>query len=199
MKSLKTNALLLGFILGLVSSAPAPAQYALKNSLFSNGSAQLSGGSFQLQGSAGLFPAGRLSNSSNVLRGGFWENPPSLVAPTQVAVGGAAQPSFKPTLDWGDGFGVNSYTLEYAHNAGFTDATTITNITASQYTFPTPLADGTFFWRVKAIGPCAESGFSAADSFVIIPTLGEWTMLLLALTMLGYMLWHNHKTRKARA
>ena len=198
MKKLTICPLLAALVL-LASGIPAPAQYALKYSQFSNGTAKLSGGSSQLQGSAGLFQSGRLSNAANALRGGFWEHPPSLAAPTQVAVGGATQPSFTPTLDWGDGFGVNSYTLEYAHNAGFTDSKTITNLTASQYTFPAPLADGTYFWRVKAIGPCAESGFSAADSFVIIPTLGEWTLLLLALAMLGYMLWYNHKIRKTRA
>ena len=60
----------------------------------------------------------------------------------------------------------------------------------SEYTFPTILADGTYYWHVKAIG--SESAFSTTDSFVIIPTFSQWTVIVLALTM-GLFLWWRMK------
>ena len=188
MKSLKIGAILLGLMLSSVVPSPVQAQYAVKNSLFGNGNGKLGSGSYQLHGSAGQPMTGRLGNAANNHRLGFWEIPPSLVAPAQVALGGATQPGFTPTLDWSNGFAVTGYTLEYAGDAGFTGATTLTGISASQYTFPSPLADGTYFWRVKAVGPCSQSGSSATDSFVIIPTFTEWTVFLLAAAMMGYAL-----------
>ena len=64
----------------------------------------------------------------------------------------------------------------------------------STYTFPTPLADGTYHWRVKSVGAGSlESSFSATDTFVIIPAFGPWTVPLLALAMIAYMIWYNPK------
>ena len=38
-----------------------------------------------------------------------------------------------------------------------------------------------------------ESSFSATDTFVIIPAFGPWTVILLALAMIAYMVWYNRK------
>lgn len=43
--------------------------------------------------------------------------------------------------------------------------------------------DATYHWRVKTVASGgAESAFSGADTFVIIPTFATWVYLALALT-----------------
>ena len=114
--------------------------------------------------------------------------------PVLVGFSGATQATSAPSLDWNDAAGATSYTLEWATNAGFTSSTTTTSHTASTFTFPTRLADGTYHWRVKSVGAGAlESSFSATDTFVIIPAFGPWTVPLLALAMIAYMVWYNRK------
>ena len=74
------------------------------------------------------------------------------------------------------------------------DANKVTILTVSTYTFPTRLADGTYHWRVKSVGAGAlESSFSATDTFVVIPAFGPWTVPLLALAMIAYMVWYNRR------
>ena len=117
--------------------------------------------------------------------------------PVLVEFSGATQATKAPSLDWNDAAGATSYTVEWANNAGFTSSTTTTGLTASTFTFPTRLADGTYHWRVKSVGAGAlESSFSATDTFVIIPAFGPWTVPLLALAMIAYMVWYNR--RRAR-
>ena len=115
-----------------------------------------------------------------------------LPPPVLIPFNGATQEGFTPTLDWDDVDGAVSYTLEYADNASFNGTTVISGITESQYTIPTPLTDGTYYWRVKAIAADGtQSSFSTSDSFVIIPTFTEWTALLLAIGMIGYLFWRK--------
>ena len=119
-----------------------------------------------------------------------------LTAPTLVTANSTAlQRHLSITLDWSDVTGATSYTLEYANNSGFTGSTTVTGVTASQYTFSSPPADGTYYWRVKAVGSGVESSFSAANNFAIIPTFTEWTVVLLAMAMMGYMIWYRRRAR----
>jgi len=113
-----------------------------------------------------------------------------------VDFSGLSAPPFTPTLDWNDVANAASYTLEYAENVGFTGATTVTGLTVSQFTFPSPLADGTYFWRVNAVAANAsEIAFSSVDSFVIIPTFTQWTVILLAFAMMGYLVLRQWRTR----
>ena len=115
-----------------------------------------------------------------------------IAVPTLVPFNGSTASGFTPTLDWNDAANAVSYTLEYADNAGFTGSTTVPGLTLSQFTFGAPLVDGTYFWRVKSVAAdAAESAFSSADSFVIIPTFTEWTVMLLAMAMAGYLVWHR--------
>ena len=56
--------------------------------------------------------------------------------------------------------------------------------------FTQHLALDTYYWRVKTIDADGEeSAYSGADSFFIIPTFGEWTLILLSMAMMGYLLW----------
>lgn len=104
--------------------------------------------------------------------------------------------------------------MEYANNSGFTRSTTVTGIAATSYTFPTTPVDGTYYWRIRAVagpqtvyagtsgggayaftisGSSNPGGFSSANSFAIIPTFTEWTVILLATGMMGYMIWHQRR------
>ena len=134
----------------------------------------------------------------------FYDYPPyfprPIPSPTLVTFSDSSLPNFTPTLDWNDvtpipgweRVGPISYILEYADNASFNGVTSISGITESQYTIPTPLTDGTYYWRVKAIAADGtQSYFSNLDSFVIIPTFTEWTTILLAVSMIGYLFWRK--------
>ena len=121
----------------------------------------------------------------------WWENA-GLATPVLVGLSGATLTDKTPTLDWSDATGATSYTLQYADNAGFTDAIEVTDIGASRYTIPVYLGDATYYWRVKSVDADGlESAYSASDSFVIIPTFGEWTVLLLGLGMVAYWVWYR--------
>ena len=123
----------------------------------------------------------------------------TLQAPTLVAFNGITSPTFTPTLDWDDIAGAASYVLEYAGSSDFANPATVGGLTVSQYTFPSPLGDGTVFWRVRAIGSAGEQGpLSSIDSFVIIPTLSEWAMIFLGCFMMGYVCWRRRSTAHAR-
>ena len=112
----------------------------------------------------------------------------ALAAPTLTVFSGVTLPTTAPTLDWSDVTGATSYTLQYASDAAFTvNDVTVAGLAVSEYTFSTPLADGTYFWHVRALG--SESDYSATDSFAIIPTFTQGAVILLALAMAGYMWW----------
>ncbi len=107
--------------------------------------------------------------------------------PVLVPFNGQDATSFRPTLQWADAAGAASYTLDYATRADFANSTTIAGLSASEYEFPTPLTEDTYFWRVKSVAADGtESAYSAADSYVVIPTLQEWVTIGLALTRLLY-------------
>jgi hypothetical protein len=76
--------------------------------------------------------------------------------------------------------------------------------------------DGTYYWRVRAVASSQtvyagtsgggafaftiypstnQSSFSAANSFAVIPTFTEWTVILLATGMMGYMVWYRRRVR----
>lgn len=121
----------------------------------------------------------------------------TLSAPALVTASGTAfQRPATITLDWSDVSGATSYTLEYAGNAGFTGSTTVAGIGTSQYSLPA-LVDGTYYWRVKAVGAGGESSYSSASIFGVIPTFEEWTVILLASAMIAYGVWYQR--RRARA
>jgi hypothetical protein len=122
-----------------------------------------------------------------------------LQTPVLIAFNGATSPTFTPTLDWNDVAGAASYVLEHASNNTFANATTVGGLAISQYSFPSPLADGTYSWRVRAIGSGGQQGpLSSSDSFVIIPTLSEWALIFLACFMAAYATWRRYSATGAR-
>lgn len=166
------------------------AQYAVAHSAFVGGAGKLSGDSRHLLTTVGQAAAGSASGAIYTHRIGVRQRPVVLAAPALVAFAGANAAGVQPSLDWNDGFGAVTYTLEYADNSGFTSSTTASGITSSTYTFPSPLADGTYFWRVKALGAgTLGSALSSADSFVIIPLFAAGTLVALALAMGSYLWW----------
>lgn len=104
--------------------------------------------------------------------------------PVLVTFGGATQDGTLPTFDWGDVTGADSYVFEWADNAVFVAATEVSGLTASEYSMTTPMADGTYYWRVKAVVDGGlESNYSTSDSFVIIPLFENVMFLALAFAM----------------
>ena len=106
---------------------------------------------------------------------------------------GLTAPPYTPTLDWSDVSDASTYTLEYADNDDFTGSTTVTSLTASEFTFATVLALDTYYWRVKSHASDGRvSPFSSSDSFGIIPMLTQVGTALLAAMMAAY-LWSRMK------
>ncbi|RLF31901.1 MAG: hypothetical protein DRN08_07310, partial [Thermoplasmata archaeon] len=56
-----------------------------------------------------------------------------------------------PTLDWNTITGQNHYRLQYADNIDFTGATTVDVYDSSEYTIPSPLDDGIYYWHVAVV------------------------------------------------
>jgi len=73
-----------------------------------------------------------------------------------------------PSLEWDDVTGAATYTLQYSDQSDFSVNTEVTGITESNYTIPSALSDGTWFWRVKAIDAEGTAGWwSWTDDFVV--------------------------------
>ena len=87
---------------------------------------------------------------------------PTLTAPADDAVIFDA----KPTFSWGDVVDATGYTLQYSSDEAFTSPTEET-ITEATFTAASDLAQGEWFWRVKAGGNSAASVWSSVWSFQI--------------------------------
>ncbi len=126
-----------------------------------------------------------------------------MPAPVLVAFDGAVfRRDTTLMLDWDEAPGAVSYTLEYADNPAFARSTTVTGVTASEYLLtgsanpaidgslsPAPLAGGSYYWRVKAVGEGVESAFSTVDSFVLASPFPTWTLVLVGAGLAGYGVW----------
>lgn len=55
-----------------------------------------------------------------------------------------------PLLDWGDISGASGYELQYASTSDAVASATANTVTASQYQVSSALAEGTWYWRVRA-------------------------------------------------
>lgn len=92
---------------------------------------------------------------------------PVLTSPSNGATG----VSLTAGLDWEDVKGADSYELQVADNAGFTDPViSATGLTSSGYSVPSgTLSNNTeYFWRVRATNAGGTSAFSSAFSFTTI-------------------------------
>jgi hypothetical protein len=102
--------------------------------------------------------------------------PPAVPTLAEPADGSSINDN-TPALHWHPATGADNYTLEYADNPGFTGSTVVADIADTTYTLPT-LADGDWYWHIKAIDQALnESAYSADWSFTLdtaapgIPTL----------------------------
>ena len=121
-----------------------------------------------------------------------WTN--GLGEPVLTTFGGSTFPGSEPVFMWGSVTSAVSYTLQYDTDVDFGSPTEVTGITTLDHTAASPLAGATYFWRVRAVGAGTAGGFSASDSFVIIPALEEWLVILLAMGMLGFALRRKYRS-----
>jgi hypothetical protein len=88
---------------------------------------------------------------------------PALISPAD----GSFTSDNTPELTWSSSAEANTYTLEYADNAGFTGAIEVSDLSDTTYT-PPALADGDWYWHVKAVDEALnESSYSTAWSFTV--------------------------------
>ena len=89
---------------------------------------------------------------------------PSLVAPedTGLFTATTAPPVGVPTLKWQAVVGADKYNVQVSASAGFADPVVDAQTYANSYTPEKALADGTYYWRVRAqedfdLGPVLSS------------------------------------------
>lgn len=91
---------------------------------------------------------------------------PTLVSPAD----GALTNDNTVELIWNTSIDANTYTIEYADNAGFAGAVEVAGLTDTTYTTPA-LPDGDWYWHVKAVDQALnESAYSTARSFTVDTT-----------------------------
>ena len=71
----------------------------------------------------------------------------------------------EPILDWEVVDDAQHYVVEYASNADFSRAFQSGDMPASQYTIPSPLSDGQWFWRVAAVDAADNQSPWSTGSF----------------------------------
>ncbi len=88
--------------------------------------------------------------------------------------------SATPTLSWVEAPVENArYILEYADDSLFADSRTVAGLTTPDFTFSTDLTNGTYYWRVYAVGSDGlRSNASNWQSFGIdlVPLKGQLTV-----------------------
>lgn len=92
---------------------------------------------------------------------------PSPVSP----LGGEKVSTARPTLRWRVPQSADRFTVQYSQEPDFSHATvTVGGVTGDHWALAQPLADGTYYWRVKAL-PAQDSPFSSPfsrpESFVV--------------------------------
>jgi hypothetical protein len=87
---------------------------------------------------------------------------PALIAPAN----GAANVAFAPVLSWTASPQAQTYTVEVATDAGFTNIVSTATIAGTSHTVTPALASNTtYFWRVRATNTCGTSSNSATFQF----------------------------------
>lgn len=104
---------------------------------------------------------------------GFWlfggDGGPDLAVPTPLtpADGALVENTRQPSVSWQTNTPGANVVLEYADNPDFANSRTRANITDTMFTFRVELEDGTYYWRLWALGPEGRVGPSAVRSFEI--------------------------------
>ena len=88
---------------------------------------------------------------------------PTLISPAD----GATDVSLTPTFTWSAVANADSYTLQVATDAAFSNIVhTASGLTETSYTMPDTLdVDTTYYWRVAAENPCGDGPYAPAFSF----------------------------------
>ena len=94
---------------------------------------------------------------------------PTLLNP----VDGVTDVSLTPTFTWSAASGADTYTLDIATDAGFTNIMhSASAIVGTSYALGASLDPGaTYYWRVAAENPCGASAYSGAYSFTTASSL----------------------------
>ena len=96
----------------------------------------------------------------------------TLIAPSN----GATEVSISETLLWEVDINANSYMVEVARDASFTQIISSEIVLINEYKTDDLDAETAYFWRVKAANNCNESTFSTAFTFTtVLPTYCEST------------------------
>ncbi len=120
------------------------------------------------------------------------KTPPQIASPGTTGWsppnGGVVEDN-TPKFEWpaatDGGSGVEKYTMQYATENTFSDATTKENLYVSYYTPTVSLDNDTYFWRVKAVDKAGnESEFSEA-MIVIINVPGQNTVTIVVKSSTG--------------
>jgi hypothetical protein len=130
---------------------------------------------------------------------------PELIAPRlQSPAAGAVILETRPVFQWSAIGWADSYMLQVATDSGFASSALVVNENLGNtqgLQSPTDLADGIYYWRVKASSATSETPWSATGIF----SVGEmadggteawvWVLVALGVILLLMLLWLILKTR----
>ena len=136
------------------------------------------------------------SVNSNTIAGLILPPPVLTAIPAEVVF---YQENQTPLLTWSTVLVAASYELEWGAGTApacadiVLDASTTPSplaVAGTQYQMPR-VADGSYCWRVRSVGAGGNaSPWSPYSTFNTIPTLGEWGLIFLIVTMIGYAGWY---------
>jgi len=153
-------------------STVTPADPAAISQLSIGNTAGLTRGSyvFQIEGdSSGAVPQSKSIGATLQVAEGVPAQP-ALSAPANTAVDVPRSPAFA----WAADVAAESYTIEVATDAAFSNIVASATVATNSWTPSTPLAPATqHYWRVKANSVCGDSGQSATFSFTTGVTFPE--------------------------
>jgi len=130
---------------------------------------------------------------------------PELMAPVlESPAGGANILEKRPVFQWSAIGWATNYQIQVATDSGFASADTVIdeqlgNTQGTQASMD--LADGTYYWRVKASSATSSTPWSATGIFSVGKATGEgtnawvWVLVALAVILLLLLLWFILRTR----
>jgi hypothetical protein len=160
---------------GVVSAQSGCAgTYCINSYSIDGGAGTITTAPYTLRGTVGQMESGVSTGSGYAVAGGVARLPASAVIVPALPAAAPIRNYFvisNPTLSWNRLTYATGYRVELARNATFTpilqfdDTLSSTTLT---WTPPIALANGTYYWRVKAkTGPTTYGPYSLVQSFVV--------------------------------
>jgi hypothetical protein len=130
-------------------------------------------------------------------------NAPQLIAPAAGSGIQDKQPTFQWTaIGWAD-----KYDIQVATDAGFAAASLVINENLGNvqaYQAPSDLANGTYYWHVKAKSDTSQTAWSSTGTFTIAKNLpGQaqtagwvWALIVIGIVLVVLMLMLIMRTRR---